>query len=42
VATLIVPTRNAAEQPKVAGIVRRATVIFIAGGDQSHYVNFWK
>ncbi|MGA6984017.1 MAG: cyanophycinase [Candidatus Sulfotelmatobacter sp.] len=42
VATLIVPDRNAAEQPRVADIVRKATVIFIAGGDQSNYVKFWK
>ncbi|MFZ0201061.1 MAG: cyanophycinase [Candidatus Sulfotelmatobacter sp.] len=42
VATLIIPNRKAAEEPKVAKIIRLATVIFIAGGDQSHYVNFWK
>lgn len=42
VATLIIPTRKAAEDPKVAKIIRLATVIFIAGGDQSRYVNFWK
>jgi cyanophycinase len=42
VATLIIPNRKAAEEPKVAKIIRLATVIFIAGGDQSRYVNFWK
>jgi cyanophycinase len=42
VATLIVPDRHAAEQPRVADITRKATVIFIAGGDQSNYVKFWK
>jgi cyanophycinase len=42
VATLIVPTRKAADEPKVAQIVRKATVIFIAGGDQSNYIKFWK
>jgi len=42
VATLVLPNRKAAEEPKVAKIIRLATVIFIAGGDQSHYVNFWK
>src|SRR5271154_1174535 len=42
VATLIVPNRKAAEEPRVAKIIRQATVIFIAGGDQSHYINFWK
>jgi cyanophycinase len=42
VATLIVSNRKAADDPKVAQIVRKATVIFIAGGDQSYYVKFWK
>lgn len=42
VATLIIPNRKAAGEPRVAEIIRRATVIFIAGGDQSRYVNFWK
>jgi len=42
VATLVVPSRKAAGEPKVARIIRRATVIFIAGGDQSRYINFWK
>jgi cyanophycinase len=42
VATLIVPTRKAADEPKVAQIIRKATVIFIAGGDQSNYIKFWK
>ncbi|MGB7866398.1 MAG: cyanophycinase, partial [Candidatus Sulfotelmatobacter sp.] len=42
VATLIIPNRKAAEEPRVARIIRQATVIFIAGGDQSRYINFWK
>jgi cyanophycinase len=42
VATLIAPSRKAADQPRVAQIVRKATVIFIAGGDQSNYIKFWK
>jgi cyanophycinase len=42
VATLIIPSRKAAQQPRVAEIIGRAEVIFIAGGDQSRYVNFWK
>jgi cyanophycinase len=42
VATLIVSTRKGADQPKVAQIVRKATVIFIAGGDQSNYIKLWK
>lgn len=42
VATLIIPDRTAAEDPAVAAIIHRAEAIFIAGGDQSRYVNFWK
>jgi cyanophycinase len=42
VATLIIPSRIAAEKPRVAEIIAQAEVIFIAGGDQSRYVNFWK
>jgi cyanophycinase len=42
VATLIIPSRKAAQQPSVAEIIREAEAIFIAGGDQSRYVNFWK
>src|SRR5271155_1585088 len=42
VATLIIPSRKAAEKLRVAEIIAQAEVIFIAGGDQSRYVNFWK
>jgi cyanophycinase len=42
VATLIIPSRKAAQEPRVAEIIGQAEVIFIAGGDQSRYVNFWK
>lgn len=42
VATLIIPSRKAVQDPKVAEIIRNAEAIFIAGGDQSRYVNFWK
>jgi len=42
VATLIIPNRQAAQEPHVAEIIGQAEVIFIAGGDQSRYVNFWK
>lgn len=42
VATLIIRNRKAALQPRVAEIIEQAEVIFIAGGDQSRYVNFWK
>jgi len=42
VATLIIPDRLAALDPAVADITRHAEAIFIAGGDQARYVNFWK
>ena len=42
VATLIIRSREAALEPRVAEIIGQAEVIFIAGGDQSRYVNFWK
>jgi len=42
VATLIIPDRLAALDPAVADIIRHAEAIFIAGGDQARYVNFWK
>jgi cyanophycinase len=42
VATLIIPNREAAEDAAVAEIIRKAEVIFIAGGDQANYVRGWK
>ena len=42
VATLIIPDRNAANDPAVADIIRHAEAVFIAGGNQSRYVNFWQ
>jgi beta-aspartyl-peptidase (threonine type) len=42
VQTLVFHSRAAASDPKVLDIVRHADGIFIAGGDQSNYVNFWK
>jgi cyanophycinase len=41
VATLIIRNRKAAQMPRVAEIIGQAEVIFIAGGDQARYVNFW-
>jgi cyanophycinase len=41
VATLIIPNRQAASDPFVAQTIRNAEAIFIAGGDQANYVNFW-
>jgi cyanophycinase len=42
VATLIIPNREAAMEPAVAEIIRKAEVVFIAGGDQSNYVRGWQ
>jgi cyanophycinase len=42
VSTLIIETRKAAQYPEVADIIRRAQAVFIAGGDQARYTNFWK
>lgn len=41
VATLIIPSREAADSPAVSEIVSKAEAIWIAGGDQSDYVNYW-
>lgn len=41
VATLVIPDRTSAQEPAVAEIIRHAEAIFIAGGDQARYVNFW-
>ena len=42
VATLIIPSRESANEPKVADIIRHAEAIFIAGGDQARYINWWQ
>lgn len=42
VATLIIPDLAAAEEPTVAEIIRKAEIIFIAGGDQANYIHWWK
>jgi cyanophycinase len=41
VATVILPNRAAAEDPFVATAIRNAEAVFIAGGDQANYINFW-
>ena len=41
VATLIIPSAAAANDPNVAAIMQNAEAIWIAGGDQSNYINFW-
>jgi len=42
VATLIIPSRDAAQDPVVADIIHHAEVVFIAGGDQANYIHFWQ
>jgi cyanophycinase len=42
VATLIVPSVEAANHADVAAIIAKAEAIWIAGGDQSNYVNYWQ
>jgi cyanophycinase-like exopeptidase len=42
VATLIVPNAAAAADPFVTATIQNAEALFIAGGDQSDYINFWK
>lgn len=42
VATLVVPNHRVAEDPATAEIIHRAEAIFIAGGDQSRYIKFWR
>jgi len=41
VATLVMPDRAAAEDPFAAAAIRKAKAVFIAGGDQANYINFW-
>jgi cyanophycinase len=41
VATLIIPDLATAFNAEVVEIIQRAEAIFIAGGDQANYVNFW-
>jgi cyanophycinase len=42
VATLLIPSRVAAFDPAVRKKIAEAAVIFIAGGDQAKYVNYWQ
>jgi len=42
VATLIISSRETAEDTAVASIIQHAEAIFIAGGDQARYVNYWR
>ena len=42
VATLIIPNKTAASDPFVITTIQHAEALWIAGGDQSNYINFWK
>src|SRR5882762_10639687 len=42
VATLIIPNRAAASDPFVVSTIQNAEALFIAGGNQADYINFWK
>jgi cyanophycinase-like exopeptidase len=41
VETVIIPSQAAANDPFVNSVVARADVIWVAGGDQANYHNFW-
>jgi cyanophycinase-like exopeptidase len=40
--TLVIPNSEAAQHTFVQTVVGRADAIFIAGGDQAQYINYWK
>lgn len=42
VATLIIPSQTAASDAFVISTIQNAEALWIAGGDQSNYINFWK
>jgi cyanophycinase len=42
VATLIIPNRAMASDPFVVAAIQNAEALWIAGGDQSNYINYWK
>jgi cyanophycinase len=42
VETLVITSRQGAGQPFVAEKIRTASAVFIAGGSQDSYVNFWR
>jgi cyanophycinase len=42
VATIVIPNRAAALDPFVAQAIGQASALFIAGGDQANYINFWQ
>lgn len=42
VETIVIDSRTKAELPSVSQRIRNAEALFIAGGDQWNYVNYWK
>ncbi|QIX62618.1 cyanophycinase [Hymenobacter lutimineralis] len=42
VETLLLNSRTLANDPEVEAKIRGAEAVFIAGGDQANYVNYWK
>lgn len=42
VETLLINSRELAQNPTVANRIRQAEMLFIAGGDQGNYVKYWK
>lgn len=42
VETLVIPSAAAADAPAVNAIVGRADAVWIAGGDQTDYIKYWK
>ncbi len=41
VATIVIPSREAANDRFVAKAIAEASAVFICGGDQANYINFW-
>jgi len=42
VATIVIPDRAATADPFVAQAIGHASALFISGGDQGNYINFWQ
>lgn len=42
VGTILITSRQGASQPFVADKIRTAAAVFIAGGSQDNYINFWQ
>jgi cyanophycinase len=42
VATLLIPSRAAALDPFVTKAIGHASALFLSGGDQANYINFWQ